>query len=144
MVIVVLSQSRVRLLWLHGLSPARVLCPWDFPGKNTRVGFYFLLQGIFSTRIKPASPALQGDSLPTTVYALYQGNPLAHNRCLINLYWRNKSMNGWENLLVTILTPFVFDEPWKRNMLPRGKGMMRMRCPAVSAESDGPHPELSR
>ena len=25
----------------------RLLCPWDFPGKNTGVGFYFLLQGIF-------------------------------------------------------------------------------------------------
>ena len=26
------------------------LCPWDFPGKNIRVGCYFLLQGIFLTR----------------------------------------------------------------------------------------------
>ena len=25
----------------------RILCPWDFPGKNTRVGYNFLLQGIF-------------------------------------------------------------------------------------------------
>ena len=25
-------------------------CPWDFPGKNTRVGCYFLLQGIFQTQ----------------------------------------------------------------------------------------------
>ena len=24
--------------------------PWDFPGKNTRVGCYFLLQGIFPTQ----------------------------------------------------------------------------------------------
>ena len=35
------------LLWPHGLSPARLLCPWDFPGKNIRVGCHFLLQGIF-------------------------------------------------------------------------------------------------
>ena len=34
-------------LWPHGLWPARLLCPWDFPGKNTGVGFYFFLQGIF-------------------------------------------------------------------------------------------------
>ena len=26
------------------------LCPWDFPGKNTRVGCHFLLQGIFPPR----------------------------------------------------------------------------------------------
>ena len=25
-------------------EPARLLCPWDFPGKNTRVGCHFLLQ----------------------------------------------------------------------------------------------------
>ena len=32
-------------LWPHGLKPARLLCPWDFPGKNTGVGCHFLLQG---------------------------------------------------------------------------------------------------
>ena len=26
------------------------LCPWDFPSKNTGVGCYFLLQGIFPTQ----------------------------------------------------------------------------------------------
>ena len=33
----------------HGLWPARLLCPWDFPSKNTGVGCHFLLQGIFLT-----------------------------------------------------------------------------------------------
>ena len=33
----------------HGLYPTRLLCPWDFPGKNTGVGSHFLLQGIFPT-----------------------------------------------------------------------------------------------
>ena len=28
----------------------RLLCPWDFPGKNTGVGCHFLLQGIFPTQ----------------------------------------------------------------------------------------------
>ena len=27
----------------HGLSPARLLCPWEFPGKNTGVSYHFLL-----------------------------------------------------------------------------------------------------
>ena len=31
----------------HGLQPARLLCPWDSPGKNTGVGSYSLLEGIF-------------------------------------------------------------------------------------------------
>ena len=29
----------------HGLQPAKLLCPWDSPGKNTGVGCHFLLQG---------------------------------------------------------------------------------------------------
>ena len=37
-------------LWPHGLLPARLLCPWDFPGKNTGVSCHFLLQGIFPTQ----------------------------------------------------------------------------------------------
>ena len=31
----------------HGLWPARLLCPWNFPGKDTEVGCHFLLPGIF-------------------------------------------------------------------------------------------------
>ena len=34
----------------HGLQPARLLCPWDSPGKNTRVGCHALLQEIFPTQ----------------------------------------------------------------------------------------------
>ena len=34
----------------HGLQPARLLCPWDFPGKNTGVGCHSFLQGIFPTQ----------------------------------------------------------------------------------------------
>jgi len=31
----------------YGLQPARLLCPWDFPDKNTGVGCHFIFQGIF-------------------------------------------------------------------------------------------------
>ena len=30
-------------LWPYGLQPARLLCPWDSPGKNTGVGCHALL-----------------------------------------------------------------------------------------------------
>ena len=36
------------------LQPARLLCPWYFPGKNTGGGCHFLFQGI-----EPLSPALE-------------------------------------------------------------------------------------
>ena len=32
-------------LWSCGLQPARLLCPWDSPGKNTGAGCHCLLQG---------------------------------------------------------------------------------------------------
>ena len=32
-----------------GLQPARFLCSWNLPGKNTGVACHFLLQGIFLT-----------------------------------------------------------------------------------------------
>ena len=53
----------------HGLEPTRLLCPWNFPGKNTGVGCHLLLQGIFL--IHGMNPYLlhllywQVDSLPT-------------------------------------------------------------------------------
>ena len=30
----------------HGLLPARLPCPWDFPGKHTGAGCHFLLRGL--------------------------------------------------------------------------------------------------
>ena len=40
----------------HGLLPARLLCPWSSPDKNTGVGCHSLLQGIFS--IQGSNPGL--------------------------------------------------------------------------------------
>ena len=34
----------------QGPQPARLLCSWVFPGKNTGVGCHFLFQGIFPTQ----------------------------------------------------------------------------------------------
>ena len=41
------SLSLSESLWPHGQQPARLLCPWNFPGKNSGVGCHLLLQGIF-------------------------------------------------------------------------------------------------
>ena len=42
----VLSES----LWPFELQSTRLLCPWNFSGKNTEVGCHFFLQGIFLTQ----------------------------------------------------------------------------------------------
>ena len=44
------TQSYPTLHNPFGLQSARLLCPQDFSGKNTRVGCHFLLQGIFPTQ----------------------------------------------------------------------------------------------
>ena len=50
----------------YGLQPARLLCPWDFPGKNPGVGLPFPSPGdLPNPGIKSGCPALQADSLPS-------------------------------------------------------------------------------
>ena len=44
------AKSCLTLLEPHRLQPARLLCPWDFPGKNIGVGCHFLLQRVFLTQ----------------------------------------------------------------------------------------------
>ena len=58
----------------HRLQLARLLCPWNFPGKDTRVGCHFLFQEIF--QIQGSNSCLlhwQADSLPLS----HQGRPHA-------------------------------------------------------------------
>ena len=50
-------------------TPWTVVCqalhPWTFPGKNTGVGFHFLLQGIFWPRAWTQVSTLQADFFPS-------------------------------------------------------------------------------
>ena len=50
----------------YGLQLARLLCPWNSPGKNTS-GLPFPSPGYIpdDPRIEPGSPTLQTDSLPS-------------------------------------------------------------------------------
>ena len=52
----------------YGLQPARLLCSWDSPGKDTGVSCHALLQGIFLTHgLNPSFLCLlhwQAGSLP--------------------------------------------------------------------------------
>ena len=54
------TKSRLTFCDPHGLFPARLLCPWDFPDKNTGVGSHFLLQGIFPVQGWNAISCLAG------------------------------------------------------------------------------------
>ena len=64
-----LSRSvKANFLWSHGLQ-TRLLCPWDFPGKNTGVGCLLLLQRhLLDPGTEPVShvfPALAGGFFTT-------------------------------------------------------------------------------
>ena len=67
-VVVVWSPSHVWLLLPPWTVACQALCPWDFPGKNTRVGGHFFLQGIFPSQ--GSNPRLLhwwADSLPLSL-----------------------------------------------------------------------------
>ena len=69
----------------HGLEPARLLCPWNSPSKNTGAGCYSLLQWIFLT---------QGSNLGLLhcrqiLYHLsHQESPVSHDTSLNNTWIR--------------------------------------------------------
>ena len=42
-----------------------LLCPWNSPGKNTGVGCHPFSRDLPDPRIKPRSPAIPADSLPS-------------------------------------------------------------------------------
>ena len=62
---------------------ARLLCQWDFPGKNIRVVYYFLLQGIFPMQVSNQHLLRwQVDSVPLS----HLGSSKILNRRLYYLY----------------------------------------------------------
>ena len=54
------------------VASARLLCPWDFPGKNTGVGCHFFLQKIFLN--KGTNPSLQNWQVDSLLLR-HQGSP---------------------------------------------------------------------
>ena len=101
------TKSYLSLLLPHGLQPTRLLCPWDFPGKNTGVGCHCLLQGTFPTQgLKLHLLHQQAGSLPLS----HQGNCTptvihTHTHTHINIY-----LNGEGNVCVCIyISIYVYD-----------------------------------
>ena len=58
----------------HQLQPARLLYPWDSPGKDTEWVAISISRRSSNAGIEPRSPALQADSLPSEP----PGKPLMH------------------------------------------------------------------
>ena len=75
--------THVQLFVTHGLQTARLLCPWDFPSKNPRVGCHALPPGDLPNPgiefTSPVSLALQADSLPLSRWGSPQNMFNKHN-----------------------------------------------------------------
>ena len=88
----VLSRfSRVRLFCKpHGPWPARLLCTWDSPGKNTGVGCHAFLQGTFLTQ----------RSNPCLLHLLFGSRVLYHwhhlGRPFWNTFWHLFAVWVWD------------------------------------------------
>ena len=92
-------------LLFHGLGPARILCPWDSPGKNTRVSSYSLLQGIFPAQQRNLGPLYCRQflyhlkfwgSLYTYLYGIpSKSSSIRINRILYSDYLKQVKQHWW-------------------------------------------------
>ena len=82
----VLSHSVVsNSLRPHGLYPARLLCPWNFPGKNAGLGYHFPFPGNLPDpgieSESPVSPALAGGFLESESCSVVSDSLRPHGLC---------------------------------------------------------------
>ena len=102
-------------------SPARLLCPWDSPGKKTGMGCRFLVQGIFLT---------QGSNMYLLCLLHWQANslPLRYpwsphdkkrklNLVVESHLWRIWKMVAWEqDGCIGILAPLLWYKGCDQNL----------------------------
>ena len=109
----------------HGQWPTRLLCPLDFPGKNTGVGYHFLLQGIFPTQgltlhllcllhwhqqegSLPLAPL--GKSLETELNVLKSQEAMLRKRCIGEGEVLAPQQELWGQGRMQVLTEFCWVE----------------------------------
>ena len=91
----------------HGLWPARLLCPWDFPGKNTGVGCCFLLQNAYTLSLFKSSPNMPV-SYTALVMLLPCLKPISGTSLSSDIYWQlicTSVSNPWGTQRETQLLP---------------------------------------
>ena len=94
----------------HGLSPTRLLCPWNYPGKNIGMCCHFLLQGI--------SP-IQGSNLGLlncreVLYSLsHKGSPRVHRFTKNGQTSSTAILHGVQSLLNTKSFSWQFSQTGK-------------------------------
>ena len=69
------------------MQPTRVLCPWNFPDKNTGMGCHFLLQWIFPTHGSKLSLLCLLHWQVNSLLLCHQRSPLQYHALLYNHRW---------------------------------------------------------
>ena len=132
-------------VWLFAapwMVACQALCPWDSPGRNTRVGSHALLQGIFPNpgfeTTSPMSPALQADSLPLS----HSWSPLFKSRKTLVIFEEQRPDLGERKYLFYIFHLFLLS--WSSFMHPRvlkdgaPMGLQPKLCPSRLHGSTSP------
>ena len=98
----------------HGLKPTRLLCPWNFPGKNTGVScrFLFILEDL-------PNPGLESMSLASSALAGRFFTTEPPGIPLVNAYWPTKLRLSWattSSLCASVSSPVKWSTssffPW--------------------------------
>jgi len=101
----------------------RLISPWDFPGKNTGVGFHFLLQGIFLTQ--GSNPSLfldRGIFLPLH----HQESPYDPEILLLGIYPEKTITQKDTCTLMFIAALFIIARTWKQFRCPSTDEWIKM------------------
>ena len=97
------SLSHVRLFATPWTMATRLLRPWDFPGKSTRVGCHVLLQGIFPTQ--GLNPGLL--HCRQMLYPLSRLVAQKQTQIILSFLRLHTSTEFWTLLLTMRATPFL-------------------------------------
>ena len=123
------SLSRVQLFvtpWTVAHRPCRLLRPWDSPGKNTRMGCHFLLQGIFPTQgLNPGLPHCR-----QTLQTLnHQGSPanchMTQQIPLMGIHLKEIRIERDTCTSMFIATLFTIARTWKQPISPSADERIR-------------------
>ena len=124
----------------YGLQPARLLCPWHSPGKNTGTGCHALLQGIFPTQGSNPHllhlPALAGEFFITST-TWEVANKNENHKDIPKRGMKNHSRSVFSKLFFS--RSAVYD-----SLRPHGLQHARLPCPSPSPRAWSNSRPLSR
>ena len=141
-------QSCLDSVQPHRRQPTRLLCPWESPGKNTGVGFHFLLQCMKAkseSEVAQSCPTLSGPMdcslLGSSVHGIFQARVLEWGA--IAFSERNaaaaaaKSHQSCPTLRPHRWQPTGLPRPWDSPSKNTGVGChFLLQCMKVQSESE--------